>query len=135
VRFWTLTRRLARRFAGERNGLDGHKKQRSTLNFIVTTEWTFTDVTRVAGLDIEMYGMGVAVGDYNNGRIFRMCELLRGAEPAFQNTGLGTFVDVTRKSRLFWTARFSTSATWFDYDATDCWILFVCNYVNWSPEH
>src|SRR6202140_2297256 len=51
------------------NGMDwpGHKRQRSTLRLYRNNrDGTFTDVTHRAGLDVEMYGMGVAVGDYNN---------------------------------------------------------------------
>jgi len=51
------------------NGMDwpGHKRQRSTLRLYKNNRnGTFTDVTKAAGLDLEMYGMGVAVGDYNN---------------------------------------------------------------------
>ena len=51
------------------NGMDwpGHKRQRSTLRLYRNNRnGTFTDVTRAAGLDVEMYGMGVAVGDFNN---------------------------------------------------------------------
>ena len=45
----------------------GHKRQTSTLRLYHNNrDGTFTDVTRKAGLDVEMYGMGVAVGDYNN---------------------------------------------------------------------
>src|SRR5262249_15005678 len=51
------------------NGMDwpGHAKQRSTLKLYRNNRnGTFSDVTKAAGLDLEMYGMGVAVGDYNN---------------------------------------------------------------------
>src|SRR5215471_4051516 len=51
------------------NGMDwpGHKRQRSTLGLYRNNRnGTFTDVTRAAGLDVELYGMGAAVGDYNN---------------------------------------------------------------------
>jgi len=128
------------------NGMDwpGHplappsasKRQRSTLQLYRNNRnGTFTDVTRSAGLDIEMYGMGVAVGDYNNDGfpdIFITCV---GQSRLFRNTGKGTFVDATRSSGLFGRHGFSTSALWFDYDR-DGWLdLFVCNYVRWSPEH
>src|SRR5438874_9121771 len=51
------------------NGMDwpGHKRQRSTLRLYRNNRnGTFTDVTRAAGLDVELYGMGVAAGDFNN---------------------------------------------------------------------
>jgi hypothetical protein len=52
-----------------------------------------------------------------------------------QNTGKGTFIDVTKASGLGGRQAFSTSAVWFDYDRDGLLDLFVCNYVNWSPEH
>ena len=120
------------------NGMDwvGHKKQKSTLKLYRNNRnGTFTDVTKAAGLDIEMYGMGVAVGDYNNDGFPDVLITCVGQNRLFQNTGKGTFVDVTRKSGLFGRQAFSTSATWFDYDRDGLLDLFVCNYVNWSPEH
>ncbi len=120
------------------NGMDwpGHKRQRSTLRLYHNNRnGTFTDVTRSAGLDLEMYGMGVAVGDYNNDGfpdIFITCV---GQSRLFRNTGKGSFVDATRSSGLFGRQGLSTSALWFDYDRDGFLDLFVCNYVRWSPEH
>ena len=120
------------------NGMDwpGHKRQRSTLRLYRNNRnGTFTDVTKNAGLDIEMYGMGVAVGDYNNDGfpdIFISCV---GQSRLFRNTGKGTFVDATRASGLFGRQGLSTSALWFDFDRDGLLDLFVCNYVQWSPEH
>ena len=120
------------------NGMDwpGHKRQRSTLRLYKNNRnGTFTDVTKTAGLDIEMYGMGVAVGDYNNDGfpdIFITCV---GQNRLFRNNGKGTFVDVTRASGLGGRQAFSTSALWFDYDRDGLLDLFVCNYVRWSAEH
>jgi enediyne biosynthesis protein E4 len=120
------------------NGMDwpGHKRQRSTLRLYRNNRnGTFTEVTRRAGLDIEMYGMGVAVGDYNNDSfpdIFITCV---GQSRLFRNTGKGTFVDATRSSGLFGHQGFSTSALWFDYDRDGLLDLFICNYVRWSPEN
>ena len=120
------------------NGMDwpGHKRRRSTLRLYRNNRnGAFTDVTKSAGLDIEMYGMGVAVGDYNNDGfpdIFISCV---GQSRLFHNTGRGTFVDATRSSGLFGRQGLSTSALWFDYDRDGYLDLFVCNYVRWSPEH
>ena len=66
------------------NGMDwpGHKRQRSTLRLYRNNRnGTFTDVTRAAGLDVEMYGMGVAVGDFNNDGVPRPLHHLRRPEP------------------------------------------------------
>jgi hypothetical protein len=120
------------------NGADwpGHKKRRSTLRLYHNNgNGTFTDVTARAGLDVEMYGMGVAVGDYNNDGFPDILITCVGQNRLFRNTGKGTFVDVTTTSGLGKREGFSTSALWFDYDRDGLLDLFVCNYVKWSPEH
>jgi enediyne biosynthesis protein E4 len=120
------------------NGADwpGHKKRRSTLRLYHNNgNGTFTDVTVRAGLDVEVYGMGVAVGDYNNDGFPDILITCVGQNRLFRNTGKGTFVDVTSRSGLGKREAFSTSALWFDYDRDGRLDLFVCNYVKWSPEH
>jgi len=119
------------------NGADwpGHKKTRSTLRLYHNNgNGTFTDVTTHAGLDIELYGMGVAVGDYNNDGFPDILVTCVGQNRLFRNTGHGTFIDVTSTSGLGKHEGFSTSAIWFDYDRDGLLDLFVCNYVKWSPE-
>jgi hypothetical protein len=120
------------------NGMDwpGHKRQRSTLRLYRNNRnGTFTDVTTAAGLDVEMYGMGVAVGDYNNDGFPDLLITCVGQNRLFRNTGKGTFVDVTKTSGLDNRLAFSTSALWVDVDRDGLLDLFVCNYVKWSAEH
>ena len=113
----------------------GHKKQRTAMKLYRNNRnGTFTDVTRRAGLDVEMYGMGVAVGDFNNDGFPDIYVTCVGQSRLFQNTGRGTFVDVTEKAGLGGRLGFSSSALWFDYDRDGLLDLFVCNYVKWSPE-
>jgi len=120
------------------NGTDwpGHKRERSTLKLYRNNRnGTFSDVTRSAGLDVEMYGMGVAVGDYDNDGYPDILVTCVGQNVLFKNTGKGTFRDVTKTSGLGGRQAFSTSAVWFDFDRDGLLDLFVCNYVKWSPEH
>jgi hypothetical protein len=120
------------------NGMDwpGHKKRRSTLRLYHNNgNRTFTDVTTRAGLDVELYGMGVAVGDYNNDGFADILITCVGQNRLFHNTGKGTFIDVTNAAGLGKREGFSTSAVWVDYDRDGLLDLFVCNYVKWSPQH
>jgi hypothetical protein len=120
------------------NGADwpGHRKQPSTLTLYRNNRnGTFTDVTRRAGLGVELYGMGVTVADYNNDGFPDIYLTAVGQNRLFRNTGKGTFVDVTRAAGLGNRTGCSTSALWFDYDRDGLLDLFVCNYVQWSPEH
>jgi len=120
------------------NGMDwpGHSRQRSTLRLYRNNRnGTFTDVTRAAGLDVEVYGMGVAVGDYDNDGFSDVFITCVGQNRLFRNTGRGTFVDATRASGLGGRAAFSTSAMWIDFDRDGHLDLFVCNYVRWTAAH
>lgn len=119
------------------NGMEwpGHKQKPSPLRLYRNNRnGTFTDVTSRAGLDTEMYGMGVAVGDYDNDSFPDILVTCVGQNRLFHNTGKGTFVDVTAASGLGKRLGFSTSALWFDYDRDGLLDLFICNYVKWSPE-
>jgi hypothetical protein len=120
------------------NSMDwpGHKRQRTTLKLYRNNRnGTFTDVTKAAGLDVEMYGMGVAVGDYNNDGFADVFISCVGQSRLFRNTGKGTFIDVTKTSGLMGKQGLSTSAVWLDYDRDGLLDLFVCNYVRWTAEH
>jgi enediyne biosynthesis protein E4 len=95
---------------------------------------TFTDVTHKAGLDIEILGMGVAVGDYDNDGYDDLFVTAMGQSHLFHNNGNGTFTDVTQKAGLMGPKEFSTSAAWVDYDKDGRLDLVVGNYVQWSIE-
>lgn len=92
---------------------------------------TFTDVTEKAGVSGGGYGMGAAVGDYNNDGFpdlfvtgYNRCIL-------YHNNGDGTFTDVTERSGIK-TPGWASSAVWFDYDNDGRLDLFVCRFVEFS---
>jgi hypothetical protein len=94
---------------------------------------TFTDVTGAAGLAVEMYGLGVTIGDYDNDGFDDIYITAVGPNHLFRNLGNGKFADVTAKAGVG-DPGFSTSAAWLDYDKDGRLDLFVCNYVDWSIE-
>ncbi|MBI3681409.1 MAG: CRTAC1 family protein [Acidobacteria bacterium] len=94
---------------------------------------TFRDITAGSGLDVEMYGLGVAVADYDNdGREDVYITALEG-DRLFHNEGNGRFREVTEAAGIR-NASFGTSAAWLDYDRDGKVDLFVANYVQWSPK-
>ncbi len=95
---------------------------------------TFTDVTRKAGLATPMYGLGVAVGDYDNDGYDDIFITALGQSHLFHNNGNGTFTDVTKAAGLWGPNEFSTSAAWIDYDRDGKLDLVVANYVQWSMQ-
>ncbi len=93
---------------------------------------TFTDVTAKAGLAVPMFGLGVAVGDYDNDGFDDIFITALGQSHLFHNNGNGTFTDVTKSAGLWGPNEFSTSAAWVDYDRDGKLDLVVANYVQWS---
>jgi hypothetical protein len=94
---------------------------------------TFTNITAGSGLDVEMYGLGVAIGDYDNdGRDDIYITALEG-DRLFHNEGHGKFRDVTKAAGIN-NANFGTSAAWVDYDRDGKLDLFVANYVQWTAK-
>jgi enediyne biosynthesis protein E4 len=92
---------------------------------------TFTDVTRTSGLAREMYGLGCAVGDFDNDGRDDIYITALGGNYLFRNLGGGRFADVTTTAHVK-DSGFSTGAVWFDYDNDGKLDLFVSHYVDWS---
>jgi enediyne biosynthesis protein E4 len=94
---------------------------------------TFTDITKQAGLAIELYGLGAAAADFDNDGHVDLLITALGGNKLFRNTGKGTFADVTAKSGVGGApSAFPASAAWVDYDR-DGWLdLVVLHYVQWS---
>jgi hypothetical protein len=98
---------------------------------------TFTDVTEKAGLVGQGYGMGVAVGDYNNDGHEDLFVVGVHGNQLYRNNGDGTFTDVTEKAgfgapglKKLW----SIAAAWIDYDNDGRLDLFLSNYCDWTPQ-
>ena len=108
-----------------RNDLEVHADGTRTLRF--------TDVTEQSGINATGYGMGVAVGDYDNDGCADLYVTALGRNQLFRNNCDGTFTDVSKESRTD-DSGWSTSAAFLDYDR-DGWLdLFVTHYVNYTIE-
>ena len=94
---------------------------------------TFTEVTDKTGLAKEGYGMGVAVGDFDNDGWSDLYVTQFGRNNLFRNRGDGTFEDVTTQAGVGVDA-WSTSAAFFDMDNDGDLDLFVCLYLDWDYE-
>jgi len=95
---------------------------------------TFTDVTEKAGVPGGTFGMGVAVGDYDNDGWPDLFITSYGKCTLYRNNRNGTFTDVTEHAGLS-TPGWTTSAVWFDFDNDGKLDLFVCSFVDYSAAH
>ena len=131
----------------------GHKEEgdRPTLKLYRNKgNGEFEDVTKSAGLDVTLYGMGACVGDYDNDgrpdlfvscvgrhRLFRNVDGKRfeDATDAAGVGGPGKMPDCSREEFIAWKPPipFGSSCTFLDYDGDGRLDLFVCHYVTWSP--
>jgi len=95
----------------------------------------FTDVTAGSGLDVSFYGMGVAIGDYDNDGLEDVFITAVGGNHLFHNEGNGKFKEMTVAADVGGSTNdWSTCAAFFDYDNDGKLDLFVGNYVKWSRE-
>ena len=95
----------------------------------------FDDVTAATGMDLVLYGMGVATGDYDGDGFVDVFVTTVGRNRLLRNVGGQRFVDVTAGTGVAGSAdAWSTSAAFLDIDGDADLDLFVCNYVAWSPE-
>jgi hypothetical protein len=98
---------------------------------------TFEDVTEKAGVSGRVqnrYGMGAAVGDYDNDGFADLYVTNYGANTLYRNNGNGTFADVTARAGVA-AGGWSTSAGFVDYDNDGHLDLFVARYLEWSFQH
>jgi enediyne biosynthesis protein E4 len=92
---------------------------------------TFTDVTEQAGVRGSGFGMGAAVGDFDNDGFEDLLVTNYGSVILYHNNGNGTFRDVTQRAGLR-TEGWMSSAGFFDYDNDGKLDLFICRYVDWT---
>ncbi len=95
----------------------------------------FTDSTSGSGLDVSFYGMGVAIGDYDNDGLDDVFVTAVGGNHLFHNEGHGKFREVTLEAGVGGSTNdWSTCAAFIDYDNDGRLDLFVGSYVKWSRE-
>jgi len=95
----------------------------------------FTDVIQGSGMEVSIYGMGVATGDFDNDGFTDVFITGVGGNRLFKNLGGGKFTDVTASAGVAGDSnQWSTAACFFDYDNDGRLDLFVGNYVKWSRE-
>jgi hypothetical protein len=94
---------------------------------------TFDDVTERAGLQGAGYGMGVAVGDYDNDGFEDLYVTAYGGNRLYHNNGNGTFTDVTLTAGVGGSG-WSTSAAWIDLDGDGFLDLVVLRYLDWDVD-
>jgi hypothetical protein len=99
---------------------------------------TFTDVTAKAGVGTNVFGMGVAAGDYDNDGFPDMFVSAYGRPILYHNNGDGTFTDVSEQAGLgakTFEGHWTTSAVWFDFDNDGLLDLFTCSFVDYGTAH
>ena len=122
-------------------GWPGREEDRGAISRLYRNrrDGSFEDVTRAAGLDTPIYGMGAAAADYDGDGDRDLYVTAVGDNRLYRNEG-GRFVDVTAETETAGNppgardAAWSTAAAWIDADGDRRLDLFVCNYVKWTPE-
>lgn len=114
---------------------DFYKPRRPLRNALYKNnrDGTFTDVTEKAGVPGGTFGMGCAVGDFDNDGYPDLLVTAYGRSTLYKNNGNGTFTDITVKAGLA-SPGWHTSAVWFDYDNDGKLDLFLCSFVEFGVD-
>lgn len=115
-----------------RSWAKGGTKSTSAL-YLNNKNGSFRDATAGSGLDVEIYGLGVSAGDFDNDGLPDLYITALEGDRLLRNEGNGKFRDVTAQAGIT-NKGFGTSSAWLDYDRDGKLDLFVGNYVQWSPE-
>lgn len=97
--------------------------------------WRFTDVTAQAGVDGGGFGLGVAVGDYDNDGWPDLFVNNFGPNVLYRNNGNGTFADVTHEAGVAGSGTFGAGANFLDFDGDGALDLFVSRYVKFTTDN
>ena len=115
-----------------RSWTKGASKSLSAL-YLNNKNGTFRDATAGSGLDVELYGLGISAGDFDNDGLPDLYITALEGDRLLRNEGNGKFRDITAAAGIA-NKGFGTSSAWFDYDRDGKLDLFVGNYVQWSAE-
>jgi enediyne biosynthesis protein E4 len=114
----------------------GDQQDDSTMVLYRNDGGRFVDVSKDSGLDVSMYGMGAAAGDFDNDGWVDVFISALGSDALFRNLGNGKFVNVTETAGVAGDdTSWSSGTGWFDFDNDSDLDLFVCNYVRWTREY
>jgi hypothetical protein len=116
--------------------LKGTKVDKVPKNALYRNEgnWKFTDVTEKAGVGDTGYGLGVAVGDYDNDGDSDIYVNNWGPNVLYRNNGNGTFTDVTKKAGVDCGFKMGAGTCFLDMDKDGDLDLYVSNYLDFSYE-
>ena len=113
---------------------DGQAKTFENHLYRNSGKGTFVDVTKIAGVGHQGYGMGLSVGDYDNNGYPDIYITNHGPNVLYHNNGDGTFTNISRKAGIEGN-ECSVGAAWFDYDNDGLLDIYVGNYIQFDPDY